>query len=292
MFKNEGDKEFLYDIAKCSLLGEISKDTPLGRWSVGYYQANGYYHVAYTEGNTVKNEVHYHVKDKEKALKLYSDLAGKYSYISQRIKEYTGMQAGLPNEELKKLHLQFSVEYSKEKSRIERDQKAQEAKRRLDLSTAAETRKTNSYVDYVLFYNERIVPVITPRTDYVWLSENGDVLFEGRSGFENVIYLISGKINVIKNFYDEIKTLINSYCEKNEGHNLHDRDRKNVEISYYSRLESGYIEKKVCIDNLTYQDIANMYENAKKNSEFPNEQEKLRIRKKIDSYLDYMDKTR
>lgn len=291
MFKTEDDKEFLYDITKCNLLGEITKDTSLGRWSVGYYQANGYYHVAYTEGNTTPNEVHYHISNKEKALKLYNDLAGKYSYISRRIRESVGVRAGIPNEELKKLYLQFSVEYSRGKSQVEREQKALEAKQLSDLSQATEARKTNSYVDYVLFYSKRIVPSARTRTDYVWLSEKGEVLFEGRAGFENVIYLISGKIHVIKKFYDEIKALISSYCEKNEGHNLYDPCRKNVEISYYSRLESGYIEKQVCIDNLTYQDILDMYDNAKRNGDFPNEQEKQNIRKKIDSYLDYMDKS-
>ena len=282
--------ESVYDVFNHRFLGEITENAPMGRWSVGYYQANGYYHVAYTEGNMTRNEVHYHAKDKEKALKLYHDLAEKYSFIAQKIKENVGKGISLPNEELKKLYLRFSVEYSSRKSQIEREYKATEATRRFELSQTVEARKSNSYVDYVATYCYKILPVVKERTDYVWLSEDGTVILEGRVGFENVIYLISCKIDLIREYFAKIKTLICAYCEKNEGHYLDDIDRTNIEIFYYSKLKSGYIEKKVSINNLTYQDILGMYNDALKKHEFPTKREIQEIKRKIDSSLDYMDR--
>ena len=76
--------------------------------------------------------------------------------------------------------------------------------------------------------------------------------------------------------------LIHEYCVKKTGYSISPRDH--VDCSAQTRREAGFIQKKVDIEKLSADDILSLYENAKKNKEFPNDEIKSKIRKDNDEY--------
>ena len=52
-FNEAKNEEHIFDIENYVLLGEITEDTPMGRWSVGYYPLRRGWTVVYTEATEI-----------------------------------------------------------------------------------------------------------------------------------------------------------------------------------------------------------------------------------------------
>ncbi|MCR4677320.1 MAG: hypothetical protein K5679_01060 [Lachnospiraceae bacterium] len=289
MFDERSAQESIFDIENYVLMGEITEDTPMGRWSVGHYPDGRGWNVVSTQATKEKIVRRTY---KEKALRIYEEISNEYKEVARRVMEHRVPGVFLSNIDKRETYYKYWREYTDEIKQREKAKKEQEARIRAEKSGEAYKRRTESYADYVLYYCDKTGQAFDSRTDYLWFSEDGYVVFEGNFAHNYDAYLICGNIKNIKDYYSEIKALIRKYIESKEGHVMYDRERKNPEIIGATRKIAGYIRREVNIDTLQYEDIVDMYNEAIKEHVFPDEYGKREIMKQISDYNDYMNKNR
>lgn len=277
MFLNSNSKEeSVFDTFNYNFLGEIDENCEVGRWTVAYYYSEknfSAWHLVVTYDT--KERTGSFELDKEKILIAYSEYCKEFATIGER------MLKNLPNgrlsskkeleDEFKKQYLIYSNEQyaakQEEKKRL-KFEKAERDKRIREL-------KDTSYVDYVRYkYYSRYAPDKECK-DYLWMDEKGDLVFEGYLWHGGECYLIGSSVRAARSCFNEIKALILKYRDEKTGYCI-DIDI-NDDIAKSSRKISGYICKQIDINNITYEDIQAMYDEAIRISEFPLTEDKKYI---------------
>ncbi|MCR4677316.1 MAG: hypothetical protein K5679_01040 [Lachnospiraceae bacterium] len=278
----------IYDIENYVLLGEITHATEMGRWSIGYYysEADDKWYVALTKGNN--NSFAEPCESRERAIERYTEKAEDLKIISQRIiaKKNAGMLR--TNEELKEEYFKQKTKRLHEKTKLKAERIAQIQLERKQNKEKATVAKRSSYVDYAALFGEAISGG-SKRADSLWLAKNGDLIFQGEYGHFDDCYLIGTTINNIKKYYKEIIQLIHEYCTKKTGYSISPCDH--TDCSNQSRRETGYIQKIVDIDKISIDYIKSLYEEAKKNNEFPDTDKLMKLKKDNDEYDSWMSET-
>lgn len=271
----------IYDVENYALLGEIKQDTAMGRWSVGFFysEKDDKWYVAITKGNN--NSFAEPCESRERAIERYHEKAEDLEIISQRIIAQKKAGKLHTNEDLKEEYFRQKTKRLHEKTKLKDEQKTRMLMEKESNKERATADKRSSFADYASLFGE-VIPGGYKRTDSVWLAENGDLIFQGEYGHFNDCYLIGTTINNIRKHYKPIMKLIHEYCVKKTGYSISPRDH--VDCSAQTRREAGFIQKKVDIEKLSADDILSLYENAKKNKEFPNDEIKSKIRKDNDEY--------
>ncbi|SCW99632.1 hypothetical protein SAMN02910339_00002 [Lachnospiraceae bacterium YSD2013] len=286
----ENDKvqrdEGIYDYQNLKLLGKVEEGTEFGRWTLGYYYSaeikmwiliSNYWKIGQNCSDLYK-EVD--------AEKCYFEESSKLQIIVNRALKNIDLSKNPSNEEMKK-------EYEKQISKYYADLDANEKrnKERLRLSDPAvvahdiSSMRKDGYVDYIQKFSRKTTPR-GHRTDSVCMTEDGDVIFQGMYGHENYCYLIATSIGAIEKKFYNIMNLIQMYCQGDFGHVL--------TIDFAERRKSdreimGYIEHQISLDDLSAEDILNIYAEDLRTNAFPTPEEKAAIAKRIYSYNHSMD---
>ena len=134
-------------------------------------------------------------------------------------------------------------------------------------------------------YFHREIAGFERRTDYLWIAENGDLVFQGEFCHLNDCYLIATKVHNIRPYYKEIKALIKDYCQKGIGHSISSDCEDGTP---YRRKIKGSIRVEINLETLTEKEIIRLYENTLKNKKFPDENKKRSIKKELDLYDERM----
>lgn len=278
VFNPKADKT--YDVENYKVMGEIDETTEMGRWSIGYLCATktGHWWVVETQGNDFKLASYF--GNRCETIAKYNEKVENLKTIAQKMKANRLSGRVLTNDELKN-------EYENLKKQISHDnsvRKEIEYQQKLDKQRSAwsEIKKLrdNSFVDYIKGHS-RITNPTGQRNDFIWIKEDGDIVFQGEFGWENECYLIGSSIKAIGCCWGEIKNIIFVYCQQGIGHLM---DGSHPDFDNNDRLKAGYLKMRVDIETLTESDVRMFYEEALKNKAFPDNEEKRKIAEKIDEY--------
>ena len=281
--------DFSYDLQACTYIGKICKASFVGRWSAGYYysEKDSSWVAIYTRGN----EERYFRKfsDEEEAIDYCKSQIEDYRIIAQRMREQGIVFGVSPDKDLEREYDKQFIKRNAEKRHQGGLQFDKSKQKIIDCEKEVNVKKKASFVDYIAYYSCRVRKAPNRREDFIWLSKEGYVIFEGRTAHDFDTYLIGCNIELLTENFNQIKVLISKYCAKKEGHDLRLHD--NNELGYYSRLKNGFVNKKVDnLDSLTLDDIKTIYTEALKNGEFPNEEGIRKITERINKYLSSMGK--
>ena len=276
--------EDIYDIEKYVLLGEIDDSTSMGRWSLGYYYSENddEWYVAFTKGNN--NRFLTPCDSREAAIDVYKIMAEDYRVISQHLNEKKSAGLIRTHEELKEEFFKQQTYRVLEKRKRKKEQKQQLAEEKLRKIQEIMDERAKSYVDFTAHFSREIAG-FERRTDYLWIAENGDLVFQGEFCHLNDCYLIATKVHNIRPYYKEIKALIKDYCQKGIGHSISSDCEDGTP---YRRKIKGYIRVEINLETLTEKEIIRLYENTLKNKKFPDENKKRSIKKELDLYDERM----
>ena len=269
-----------YDIENYVLLGQIKDSTPMGRWSLGYYysEADDKWYVAFTKGNNDRFRTP--CDSRESTVDVYNIKAEDYRVIARNISAKKSAGLLTTPEELKEEFFKQEMYRVLENSKRKKEQKQrlnEENQRKIE---EIMMNRTKSYVDYTAHFS-REVAGSDSRKDYLWIAENGDLVFQGEYWHLNDCYLIATTVNNVRAYYKEIKALIKDYCKKRIGHSI---SSDCEDGSAYKRKIKGYIQVEINLETLTEKEIIRLYENALKNKKFPDEAKKKNIKRELDLY--------
>ena len=276
--------EYIYDIENYQLLGEMRENMTMERWSVGYFyrMSELRWYIAFTEESNIRRLIAAYSKNM--AVKGYTLIAEEYKKIAKNI-------IGKRKAGSKPSFAEMKAEYYTELQRINDARNSKKADMdSLEKYIVTNDLKRSSFVDYALFYAKSDRPIQYARKDYVWLHEDGSVFFEGRVLHDINVYFIGTTIENVKQNYGAIMKTIKTYLNVNKCCYL--SDEIFTLVGNWARLKNGYIEKEVCLDELRYEDIINMYETAIQKKEFPDDKQLADIKKRIDDYLQSMNESR
>ena len=224
---------------------------------------------------------------KEAATRGYDFIANEYKNIAQNIKSKRSAGKELSADDLK-------AEYFRELARIvdSRNVRPQITGKSGFIERFVEINdiKRSSFASYTDYYSTMPRSIINPREDTIWLHEDGNIIFEGKVAHDTDVYLIGTTVERLTQSFDGILASIQKGINSGIAHYMHDELFRLV--GYWARLEEGYIEKTIDLEELNVEKVMKMYDTAIQDHEFPDEEKLQAIRTRISDYLMWMNENR